>query len=180
MRFQSIAFVAGVLIFISTLGSTFAGELQYQGCKLTTDSKGIITSMLYTDPTTYLHIEKEFLFTINPDGTPAKCTITFNDGIQRDMNHGEMDLKFAECGGPNTVWDYCKEQGKVVTYNLDSDKLPPFGKTSRVTLRSGWKYIGRLVKLADRPDGMSLVIEGAAGGPIPFYNNTVSTVEQMK
>lgn len=167
---------------VSALQATIsADEKQYQGCKLITDNKGIITSMLYTNLTTYLNIEKEFLFTMNPDGTPAKCTITFNNGIQRDMNRGELELKFAECGGPNTVWDYYKDQGKVVSYNLD-EKLPnsAFGKTSRLTLRSGWKYIGHLAKLADKPDGMSLSIDGASGGPIPFYENTVATVEQMK
>ena len=150
--------MAGVLVFISLCcGSSMAAEQEYQGCKLTID-KGTITSMVYNNLITDLKIEKEFLFTMNADGTPAKGVVTFNNGLQRDMKPGEMTLHFEECGGPNTVWDFHKEKGKVVTYSLDSEKLPysAFGKISRLTLHSGGKYIGRLAKLADQPDGMSL------------------------
>ena len=174
-----VGFLFSVLVLSRQIS---AGEEQYQGCKLFTDNKGNITSMQYTNLTTYLNIEKEFLFTLNADGTPANCTITFNDGVQREMKRGEMELHFAQCGGPNTVWDYYRDHGKVVSYSLDNDKLPSsaFGKVSRLTLRTGWRYIGRLGNLADKPDGMSLAIEGASGGPIPFNNNTVATVELMK
>jgi hypothetical protein len=183
MKFSSFTVFTGILFFISSYQtSSSAGEQQYQGCGLVTDNKGNITSMVYTNLTTYLNIEKEFLFTMNPDGTPANCTVTFNNGVQRDMKPGEVALHFAQCGGPNTVWDYSKEHGKVVSYSLDNDKLPfsAFGKISRVVLRDGKQYIGRIGKLADKPDGLSLVVDGAAGGPISFYNNTVKDVEQMK
>jgi hypothetical protein len=182
MKFPTLNLMAGVLIFVSLFyGSSVASEQEYQGCKLTVD-RGSITSMVYSNLATDLKIEKEFLFTMNADGTPAKGVVTFNNGLQRDMKPGEMTLHFEECGGPNTVWDFYKEKGKVATISLDSEKLPysAFGKASRLTLRSGWKYVGRLAKLADQPDGMSLAVEGASGGPLPFYNNTVATVEQMK
>jgi hypothetical protein len=183
MKFSSITVMAGILFFVSVYqASSSAGEQQYQGCKLITDNKGAITSMLYTNLTTYLNIEKEYLFTMNADGTPANCSITFNNGVQRDMKPGEMALHFAQCGGPNTLWDYYKEHGKVVSYSLDNDKLPfsAFGKISRLKLHDGKEYIGRIGKLSDKPDGLSLVIDGASGGPMSFYNNTVKEVEQMK
>jgi hypothetical protein len=171
------------LAFLSTAGlSTQAEELNYQGAKLVINNKGTISSMVYANLTTYLNIEKEFLFTINADGTPANCAITFNNGVKRNMKPGEMALHFAQCGGPNTVWDYNKEHGMVVSYSLDNNSLPysAFGKVSRLVLRDGREFIGRIGKLADKPDGISLTIDGANGGPISFFNNTVATVEQMK
>jgi hypothetical protein len=183
MKFSPFISIAGFLIFVSMFHSSLsADEQQYQGCKINTNNKGVITSMLYTNLATYLNIEKEFLFTMNADGTPANCAITFSNGVQRDMKPGEMALHFAQCGGPNTVWDYYKERGKVVSYSLDNDKLPfsAFGKISRVVLPNGTQFIGRLGKLADKPDGISLAVDGACCGPLPFYNNTVKAVEQMK
>lgn len=113
MKFSSLALMAGLFIFVSVYQSSIsADEQQYQGCKIVTNNKGVITSMLYTNLKTDLNIEKEFLFTLNADGTPANCKITFNNGVQRDMNPGEMALHFAECGGPSTVSDYYKEHGK--------------------------------------------------------------------
>jgi hypothetical protein len=105
--------MAGSLLFISVFqASLSADEQQYQGCKIITNNKGVITSMIYTNPVTDLKIEKEFLFTINADGTQANCTITFNNGVQRDMKPGELALHFAECGGPGTVSDFYKEHKK--------------------------------------------------------------------
>lgn len=175
--------MAGFLIFVSAYHSSLsADEQQFQGSKIVTNNKGTITSMLYTNLTTYLNIEKEFLFTINTDGTPAHCTITFSNNVQRDMKPGELALHFAQCGGPNTVWDFYKEHGKVVSYSLENNNVPysAFGKVSRLILRDGREFIGRIGKLADKPDGISLTIEGAGGGPISFFNNTVAAVEQMK
>jgi hypothetical protein len=183
MKISPLAVVAGLLILGSANRSLIsADEQQYQGCKIVTNDKGIITSMFYTNLTTYLNIEKEFLFTINNDGMPANCEITFNNGVKRDMKPGEIVLHFAQCGGPNTVWDYYKEHGKVVSYSLDNNSLPysAFGKVSRLVLRDGREFIGRIGKLADVPDGISLTIDGANGGPISFFNRTVAAVEQMK
>jgi hypothetical protein len=113
MKFSSLVVAAGFLVIaFSHLSSISADEQQYQGCKIMTNNKGVITSMLYTNLKTDLNIEKEFLFTLNADGTPANCAITFNNGVQRDMKPGEMALHFAECGGPGTVTDYYKEHGK--------------------------------------------------------------------
>ena len=113
MKLSPFVGVIGVLILGSAhLSLISADEQQYQGCKIVTSNKGAITSMLYTNLTTYLNIEKEFLFTMNADGTPANCTITFNNGVQRDMKPGEMALHFAQCGGPSTVSDYYKEHRK--------------------------------------------------------------------
>jgi hypothetical protein len=184
MKSSSFRISLGFLMFVCfQTASLSAGEQQqYQGCVVTTDGKGSLTSMDFTNLTTYLNIEKEFLFTLNSNGTPAKCTITFNNGIQRDMKQGEMDLHFAQCGGPNIVWDYYKEHGRVVSYSLDKDQIPfsAYGKVSRLILRNGSEYIGRIGKMADKPDGISLTIEGAGGGPLSFFNNTVASIEQMK
>ncbi len=183
MKQSIFAILAGCLVLLSGYATILsAGEEQYQGAKLTTDGKGTINSMRYSRPSTYLNIESEFLFVLNGDGVPTNGTVFFNNGVRREMNPGEVNLYFQECGGPNTVWDYYKEQGRVVTYSLDNGKIPStaFGKKSRLTIRSGWRFIGRLDKLADKPDGVSLTVEGASGGPIPFYENTVVSVEQMK
>lgn len=171
-----------VLVFMSATGlSASADEVNYQGAKLVTNNNGTITSMVYAGPATYLNIEKEFLFTLNADGTPANCTITFNNGVQREMKPGEMTLHFAQCGGPKAVWDYYKEHGTVVSYNPgNGDKVPSgaFGKVSRLIVSNGREFIGRLSKLADKSDGFSLVVDNTA--PIQFYDNTVKEVQQLK
>ena len=159
-----------------------AGEETYAGAKITTDNSGRITSLAYGSPETYLGIEAGFLFSVTPDGRPTNGTITFKNGFQRQMNTGEMTLHFAQCGGPNTVWDYYKEHGKTVSYFPGTDKISSeiFGKTSRLISNTGNKYIGKLVQLPDKSEGFSLVIEGASGGPLVFTNNTVKEIQQMK
>jgi hypothetical protein len=159
-----------------------AGEETFEGCKITTDNSGRITSMAYGNPETFLGIEAGFLFTVAPDGRPTNGTITFKNGFQRQMNTGEMALHFAQCGGPNTVWDYYKAHGKTVSYFPGTDKVPfeIFGKMSRLITNAGTQYIGKLVQLPDKADGFSLMIEGASGGPLVFTNNTVKEIQQMK
>jgi hypothetical protein len=159
-----------------------AGEETYEGSKITTDNSGRITIMAYSNPETYLGIEAQFLFTVAPDGRPTNGTIIFKSGFQRQMNTGEMTLHFAQCGGPNTVWNYYKGHGKTVSYSPGSDKIPfeIFGKTSRLIINNGWQYIGKLVQLPDKSDGFSLVIDGASGGALVFTSNTVKEIQQMK
>ena len=159
-----------------------AGEETFEGSKITTDNSGRITSMAYSNPETYLGIEAEFLFTVAPDGRPTNCTITFKNGFQRQMNTGEMTLHFAQCGGPNTVWNYYKAHGKTVSYLPGTEKISfeIFGKTSRLINNAGNQYIGKLIQLPDKSEGFSLVTDGASGGPLVFTNNTVKEIQQVK
>jgi hypothetical protein len=65
---------------------------------------------------------------------------------------------------------------------IGTDKVPDeaYGKVSRLILNSGKQFVGRLAKLSDKPDGFSLTIDGASGGPIQFYNGVVKEIQQMK
>jgi hypothetical protein len=159
-----------------------AGEETFEGSKITTDNSGRITSMAYANPQTYLGIEAEFLFTVTPDGKATNCTITFKNGVQRQMSPGEMVLHFAQCGGSNTVWNYYKEHGKTVSYFPGTDKIPfeIFGKTSRVITNAGMQHIGKLTQPSDKSEGFSLAVDGASGGPLVFTGNTVKEIQQMK
>ena len=159
-----------------------AGEETFEGSKIITDNSGRITSMAYSNPETYLAIEAEFLFTVTPDGRPTNCTITFKNNVQRQMSPAEMALHFAQCGGPNTVWNYYKAHGKTVSYFPGPDKIPfeIFGKTSRLITNAGTQHIGKLTQPPDKSEGFSLVIDGASGGPLQFTNNTVKEIQQMK
>lgn len=170
------------MLLLAGLGKINASEEQYQGFKITTDNSGHITYMIDKNLQTYLGIESEFDFTLSQDGKPTKGTVIFKNGVTRDMNPGELSLNFDEAGGPNAVWDYAKDHGKVVSYVLANDKLPNdcFGKISRLISNKGKQYIGRLSKMADKSDGLLLVVDGACCGPLPFTNGTVSEIQQMK
>jgi hypothetical protein len=179
MCYRIAAFLA-ILTSVPLLA--FAGEEMFQGLKITTDTSGHITSISVSNPDSYLKTEAEFLFSVSPDGTPKSCTITFKDNIQRPMKHGEVELQFEQCGGPNAVWDYYSQHGKTVSYPPENDKLPPeaYGKVSRIICVDGSRFIGRLAQWANKPDGFSLTMEGASGGPIPFFNGKVKEIQQMK
>jgi hypothetical protein len=183
MKSRFFTLIACFLAFMVTFPAAVrAGEETFEGSKVTTDNNGHITSMAYANPQTYLGIEAEFLFTVAPDGKPTNCTITFKNGVQRQMNPGEMTLHFAQCGGPNTVWDYYKEHGKTVSYFPGTDKIPfeIFGKTSRLITNTGNQYIGKLAQPTDKSEGFSLAVEGACCGPLQFTNNTVKEIQEMK
>ncbi len=172
----SLAFAAGVPLL------AFAGEETFEGLKLTIDDGGRITSIAARNPETYLKIEAEYAFSVSPAGTPTGGTVSFKDKIQRPMKPAEVTLLFAQCGGPAAVWDYYSQLGKTVSYPPENDKLPPeaYGKVSRLICIDGTQFIGRLAPWANKPDGFSLTIEGASGGPIVFFNGKVKEIQQMK
>ncbi len=159
-----------------------ASEEQYQGLKISTDNTTHITYIVNKNLQTYLGIESEFDFNLSQEGKPVKGSIVFKNGVVRDMNPEELSLYFAEAGGPNAVWDYGKEHGRVTSFALANEKLPneSFGKTSRLITNDGKRYIGRLTKMADKADGYLLVVDGACCGPLPFNANTISEIQQMK
>jgi hypothetical protein len=171
----SLAFVACVPLL------AFAGDEMFEGLKLAVDVSGHITSISVSNPGTSLNIESEFLISVSPDGNPTSGSITFKDKIQRPMKSGELTLYF-ERYGQTAVWDYYSQHGKTVSFVLGTDKVPSeaYGKISRLILNDGSKHIGRLSKLTDKPDGFSLTMEGASGGPVEFYNGVVKEIQQMK
>ncbi len=179
MFYRIAAFLA---VFVSVPFLALAGEEMFEGLKITTDNKGHIASISVSNPDSYLKTEAEFLFSVSPDGTPTSCTITFKDNVKRPMKHGEVELHFKQCGGPNAVWDYYSQHGKTVSYPPENDKLPPeaYGKVSRIICVDGSRFIGRLAQWANKPEGFSLTMEGASGGPIPFFNGKVKEIQQMK
>jgi hypothetical protein len=159
-----------------------AGDEHYQGWQLTVDGSGNITAMTFNNPVTSLGIEATFSFTIDNNGIPSSGTIKMKNGLDRPMKPKEMDVDFAECGGPKSIWDYYKDHGKTVSFFPQTDKVPfnGFGKISRLILNNGQEFIGRLSKLSDKIYGYSLAVEGACCGPLQFYNNVVKEIQQMK
>lgn len=171
-----LAILAGVPLI------AFAGEEMFEGLKITVDNSGHITSMAVSNPGTSLNIESEFLFSLSPEGNPTSGKITFRDNVQRPMKEGELTFCFQQYGAQTAVWDYYSQHGKATSFVIGTDKVPDeaYGKISRLTLTSGKQFIGRLGKLSDKPDGFSLAIDGASGGPIQFYNGVVKEIQQMK
>lgn len=162
--------------------SAFAGEETFEGLDLVTDNTGHVTSISVSNPGTTLNIEKEFVFSLSPDGSPTSGKITFRDNVQRTMKDGELKLYFEQFGGLTAVWDYYSQHGNAVSFNLGSQKVPSdaYGKVSRLILSDGKQLVGRLGKITDQAEGFTLTIEGASGGPIQFYNGVVKEIQQMK
>jgi len=172
----SLAVTAGVPLL------AFAGEETFEGLKLTVDDGGRITSISARNPETYLKIEAEYAFSVSPAGTPTGGTVSFKDKVRRPMKPAEVTLLFTQCGCPTAVWDYYFQHGKTVSYPPENDKLPPgaYGKVSRLICVDGAQFIGLLAQWANKPDGFSLTIDGASGGPIVFFNGKVKEIQQMK
>jgi hypothetical protein len=179
-NFLKIAQVMSILAFGPAL--VFAGEEMFEGLKVTTDSSGIITSIAQSTPATYLNTEAEFAFVLSPAGIPASGTVTYKNNLQRSMKRDEVTLHFRQIGGPNAVWDYYAQHGKTVSYPPDNGKLPPeaYGKVSRIICVDGSQYIGKLSSWANKPEGFSLTIDGASGGPVVFFNGKVKEIQQIK
>jgi hypothetical protein len=160
----------------------FAGEETFEGFEITADSNAVINTMVFGNPETYLGTAAQYAFSISRAGIPVGCTVTFKDKVQRPMKQGEIALQFRQCGGPNAVWDYYSQHGRTVSYPPDNSKLPPeaYGKVSRIVCVDGSRYIGKLSSWANKPEGFSLTIEGASGGPVVFFNGKVKEIQQMK
>jgi hypothetical protein len=175
-----IAAVLAVMAGVPLLA--FAGEEMFEGLKINVDNSGRITSMAVSNPGTSLNIESEFLFSVSPEGNPTSGKITFRDNVQRPMKEGELTFYFQQYGAQTALWDYYSQHGKATSLVIGTDKVPDeaYGKVSRLILNSGKQFIGRLAKLSDKPDGFSLTIDGASGGPIQFYNGVVKEIQQMK
>jgi hypothetical protein len=172
----SLALVGGIPFVV------FAGEEEFEGLKVTTDNNGHIASISISNPATTLGIEAEFLISVSPTGTPTNGTVIFTDKIQRPMKDGELTLYFEKYGGQTAVWDYCSQHGKTVSFVIGTDRVPDeaYGKTSRLILNDGKRFIGRLAKLSGVAEGFSVAVEGACCGPIQFSNGTVKEIQQMR
>jgi hypothetical protein len=178
-RQLGIIIVTGIL-FTGAMEKA-AGQEQYEGWLLATDGGKNITAMTFDSPVTPLGIEASFSFVIGNAGGPTSGTIRMRNGVERGMKEKEMDLDFAECGGPKAVWDYCKDHGKTVSYfPLNEKTFSSYGKVSRLITVGGQEFIGRLARPSDKPDGFSLVVEDNGGTPLQFYNGTVKEIQQMK
>jgi len=180
MIMRHVAAIA-VLAIVSVPVVSRAADTNYEGFKIYADNNGTIQSMICTDPPSYLGIEKEYAFTIGADGSAASCNIKFKNGVERAMKPGETALHFAQCGGPKAIWDWAKEHGKSISYVLATDKIPDdaYNKIARLLLSDGKMYIGHLGK-SDKPDMLSLTIEGASGGPLLFGFNVIKEIQMMK
>ncbi|MGB7567691.1 MAG: hypothetical protein WBM07_07520 [Chitinivibrionales bacterium] len=144
------------------------------------DTKGVMTSMVVTNPQTYLNIEKEFDFDVDDQGNPTKGTVKFLDGIERQLNvPEELTLMWQQFGGPQEYWNNAKKQGKIIAYT-SMDELPNgvFGKQVRLYLNDGKEFIGKLSKSANHAESFSLNTGGSQ--PLQIDKAIIREIQQVK
>jgi len=144
------------------------------------DNKGVMMSMVVTNPQTYLNIEKEFDFDVDNQGNPAKGTVKFFDGAERQLNvPEELTLMWQQFGGPQEFWNNAKKQGKIISYT-SMDELPNgvFGRQVRLYLNDGKEFIGTLSKATSHPEFLLLNTGGAQ--PLQIDKVIIREIQQVK
>jgi hypothetical protein len=144
------------------------------------DNKGVMTSMVVTNPQTYLNIEKEFDFDVDNQGNPIKGTVKFFDGVERQLNvPEELTLMWQQFGGPQEYWDNAKKQGKIIAYTA-MDELPNgvFGRQVRLYLNDGKEFIGKLSKSATHSE--SLLLNTGGSQPLQIDKAITREIQQVK
>jgi len=168
----------GSLLLISLVSGT--GYTQNTNiCTIKTDNKGNVASMTVTNPATYLSIEKSFYFEVDKNGAPTKGTVTFNNGIDRELKvPEELNLMWLQFGGPQNFWDYNTKQGKTVSYTSGNDiSNPVFGKPSRVFIRDGKDYFGKIMR---GPNQESILLDVGAANPLPIDKAVIREIQLLK
>ena len=149
-------------------------------CAVKVDASGVMTSMIVTNPQTYLSIEKEFDFEVDNQGNPTKGTVKFFDGIDRELKvPEELTLMWQQFGGPQQFWDNAKKQGKIISYT-SMDELPStvFGKQVRLFLNDGKEFFGKLSKSPALPASVLLNTGGAQ--PLQIDKAIIKEIQQDK
>jgi hypothetical protein len=144
------------------------------------DNKGVMTSMVVTNPQTYLNIEKEFDFDVDNQGNPAKGIVKFFDGNERQLNvPEELDLMWHQFGGPQEFWNNAKKQGKITVYK-SIDEIPNggFGRQARLYLNDGKEFIGALLKSTSHPETILFNTGGAQ--PLQIDKIIIREIQQVK
>jgi hypothetical protein len=144
------------------------------------DNKGVLYSMVVTNPQTYLNIEKEFDFDVDNQGNPAKGTVKFFDGVERQLNvPEELTLMWQQFGGPQEYWNNAKKQGKIASYT-SMDELPNgvFGRQVRLYLNDNKEFIGTLLKSTTHPESILLNTGGAQ--PLQIDKVIIREIQQVK
>jgi hypothetical protein len=144
------------------------------------DNKGVMISMVVTNPQTYLNIEKEFDFDVDNQGNPVKGTVKFFDGIERQLNvPEELTLLWQQFGGPSEYWNNAKKQGKIIAYT-SMDELPNgvFGRQVRLYLNDGKEFIGTLSRATSHPESFLLNTGGAQ--PLQIDKVIIREIQQVK
>src|SRR5271157_2922985 len=106
------------------IGAIFIAALEFRTgfceeaknvCTISVDKNGVMTSMVVTNPITYLSIEKEFDFDVDKDGNPIKGTVKFVSStyygiVERQLNAPEeLNLMWEQFGGRQQYWDNAKK-----------------------------------------------------------------------
>jgi hypothetical protein len=149
-------------------------------CVVNVDGKGVMTSMVVTNPQTYLNIEKEVDFDVDNQGNPVKGTVKFFDGIDRELKvPEELTLLWQQFGGPQQYWDNEKKQGKINSYT-SMEELPggAYGKQARFYLNDGKEFIGKLSKSPSLPDCVLLNTGGAQ--PLQIDKAIIKEIQESK
>ena len=167
-----------MLFSVSLLGGAVTAQ-NTNVCIINADNKGNVTSMTVTNPTTSLGIEKSFFFEVDKNGAPTKGTITFNNGVDRELKvPEELNLMWQKFGGPQNFWDYNAKQGKTISYTSVNDiSNPVFGKPSRVFIRDGKDFFGKIMRA---PNQESVLLDVGATNPLPIDKALIREIQQFK
>ena len=178
----------GAFVFVALGYQT--GFCQNNVCAVHVDASGVMTSMTVTNPLTYLQIEKEFNIFVDNQGNPTRGTVKFKKStyygeVERELKVPmELNLMWAQFGGPHEFWSNAEKTGRIVAYN-SIEKLPGdmYGKKVRVLLKDSssahmTEYFGVLSVPASHPE--SVLLNTGASQPLQIDKVLIGEVQRLK
>jgi hypothetical protein len=179
-KFKKI-FVFLVIFTLTETHPLFSQQI-FDNWVITPGSDGKTATIVYSDPITYLKIEKDLEMSVDGNGTATGGTIHFRNGFKRAMTLGEVTYYFNEFGALNAYWDFREKQGSIDKYNLDSDTTLPLacvGKQVRAIFKTGTKYIGTysIIPPPSTGDWFSLNIQNSV---MTCYRKAVKEIQVLR
>jgi hypothetical protein len=158
--------LTGLFLFATlSFGGTF------EGWAIETDGSGVVTKMAINTLTTPLTIENAITIEINPDGSVAKGTVIFKDGLSRLMEQLEAQTYWEMYHGQHILWNFYEAVNKVTTIT-PSQGLPSdwVGRNVRVVTGNNSELYGTLVYTETNTAKLYAIKADHAGGGLIFFD----------
>jgi hypothetical protein len=169
-----------LLIIPAFLSPVVASQVNVRGWFINTDTLGIITSMLLSNPKTALKVEASVEIFVDSQKNPARGRVKFTNGFERDLNQPKEIMQFwIDFGGQVAMWEYFANSGKVNSIHPDTCRIPAawYSHTTRIIPKSGKEYIGRLEMVPNSADWFTLQIDEST---VFVYQKAVAEMQQLK
>ncbi len=182
-HFSKSLLAVGVFSFCGMFSTAAAGQL-VNGWSIAVGANGAITSMTHEDPSTPLSIEKTLAITIDKGINASGGSVTFKNGLQRDLGQQEAASYLDMLGGIKAIWDFYSQTGHLNTATVDANSQSLsasfYGAIARVTFASGNSIIGKVQAGTDKATITVTSPLGQAGGPVTVNLSTIKTIQTIK